>query len=137
VPQDDKLCAIWIREAAEQGNGYAEGALGGLYLLGQGVPRDTDAAGYWLKKAADQGGFVGDWALASELATGVGVGVKQDLVQAYRKMNLAMALLDETKRAKRKPAVDLLAKMMTPAQIAEAERQIPGGMPKPEQAAGH
>jgi hypothetical protein len=103
--------------------------------LGQGVPRDTDAAGYWLKKAADQGGFVGDWALGSELATGV--GVKQDLVEAYRKMNLAMALLDETKRAKLKPAVDLLKKMMTPAQIAAAERQIPGGMPKPDQAAGH
>jgi hypothetical protein len=129
VPQDDKLCAEWVRKAAEQGNGDAESTLGGLYIKGQGVPRDIDAAGYWLKKAVNQGGFSGEVALATQLATGA--GVKQDLVEAYRVMSLAIVSLDEAKRARLQPQLDALAKVMTPAQLAEAKGRLLSNKPKP------
>jgi uncharacterized protein len=135
VPQDDRLCAEWIRRSAEQGNGYAETALGGLYITGQGVPHDRDAAVYWLRKAADQGGFSGQSALAIQLWAGV--GVKQDLVEAYRLMSLAIASLDETKRAKLQPQLDMLTKMLTPAQIAEAKRRILHSTPTSDQTQSH
>jgi TPR repeat protein len=135
VPKDDTLCAGWVRKAAEQGNGYAESALGGLYLTGQGVPLDRDAAGYWLEKAADQGGFSGDWARGIQLWAGV--GVKQDLVEAYRLMSFAMTSLDEEKRAKLQPQVEALAKSMTPAQIAEAKRRTLDSMPRPDKGQRH
>ncbi len=135
VPQDDKLCAEWVRKAAEQGNGDAECTLGGLYLKGQGVPRDIDAAGYWLKKAVDQGGFSGEVAFATQLVSGA--GVKQDLVEAYRVFSLAMVSLDETKRARLQPQLEALAKIMTPAQIAEAKRRILSSKTEPERAQSH
>ena len=39
----------------QQGNQFAQYALGKLYLLGKEVPQDRDAAGRWLSLAAAQG----------------------------------------------------------------------------------
>ena len=45
----------WYREAANQGNSYAQTNLGLLYERGQGVPKDYTQARYWYRKAAAQG----------------------------------------------------------------------------------
>jgi uncharacterized protein len=44
-----------IRPLAEQGDALAQGALGSMYLYGQGVPQDYAQAISWLRKAADKG----------------------------------------------------------------------------------
>lgn len=41
--------------SAEQGNQYAQYALGKLFLLGKDVPEDRKAAWQWFQKAAEQG----------------------------------------------------------------------------------
>ena len=45
----------WLTTAAEQGNQYAQYALGKLYLLGKVVPPDREAATKWFRLASDQG----------------------------------------------------------------------------------
>jgi TPR repeat protein len=46
---------FWYRNAADQGNAQANGNIGRLYFLGQGVPVDYGEAMRWLRRAADQG----------------------------------------------------------------------------------
>lgn len=45
----------WLTASAEQGNQYAQYALGKLFLLGKDVPEDRKAAWQWFQKAAEQG----------------------------------------------------------------------------------
>jgi hypothetical protein len=44
--------AIWYRKAAEQGDGTAQGTLGVLYSIGQGVEKNDVEAYFWLDLAA-------------------------------------------------------------------------------------
>ena len=44
--------AAWYRKAAEQGDVSAQGTLGLLYSIGQGVPQNYVEAYYWLDLAA-------------------------------------------------------------------------------------
>ena len=45
----------WLTESAEQGNQYAQYALGKLYLLGKDIPQDRESAVRWFTLAAEQG----------------------------------------------------------------------------------
>jgi hypothetical protein len=51
-PRDMTQAAAWYRKAAEQGDAAAQGTLGMLYMLGQGVERSDVEAYYWLDLAA-------------------------------------------------------------------------------------
>jgi TPR repeat protein len=51
-PRDMTQAAAWYRKAADQGDPTAQGTLGMLYALGQGVPRNDVEAYYWLDLAA-------------------------------------------------------------------------------------
>lgn len=51
-PRDVTQAAVWYRKAADQGDPTAQGTLGMLYALGQGVPRNDVEAYYWLDLAA-------------------------------------------------------------------------------------
>lgn len=51
-PRDVTQAAAWYRRAADQGDPGAQGTLGMLYTLGQGVPRSDVEAYYWLDLAA-------------------------------------------------------------------------------------
>jgi TPR repeat protein len=44
-----------LKEAAEQGDAYAQGLLGTMYENGRGVPQDYQEAAKWYRKAAEQG----------------------------------------------------------------------------------
>lgn len=51
-PRDMVQAAAWYRKAAEHGDAGAQGTLGLLYSMGQGVQRDPVEAYFWLDLAA-------------------------------------------------------------------------------------
>jgi len=51
-PRDVTQAAAWYRKAADQGDPAAQGTLGMLYTVGQGVERSDVEAYYWLDLAA-------------------------------------------------------------------------------------
>jgi TPR repeat protein len=55
VPQDSTRAAYWCRQAADQGDAFAQCSVGILYEHGDGVPQDYAEAMKWYRKAADQG----------------------------------------------------------------------------------
>ena len=116
VPQDDVQARQWYEKAAAQGQAKAQYNLGTLYLNGGGVPKDYQQALRWFRLAADQGEALAQTKIA--IMYDDGQGVSHDIVQAHKWYNLAATNGD-------KPAAELrdaLAKQMTPAQIAEAQK---------------
>ena len=87
-----------------------------MYVHGEGLPRDDKEATKWFRKAAEQGHAQAQLKLG--IAYMEGVGVPKDLVAAYAWWNLA-AYNDWEKAAKYR---DVIAMLMTPEQIAEAQK---------------
>ena len=101
---------------ALKGEASAQSSLGFMYERGQGVTQDYAEAIKWYKLAAEQG-----YAYAQN-NLGVmyerGQGVIQDYVTAHMWYNLATAQGNKLAEENR----DLVAKKMTPIQIAEAQK---------------
>lgn len=117
VPQDDVEAARWYRLAAVQGNVASQINLGVMYANGQGVPQDYAEAVTWYRKAAaEQGGAPAQFNLGVMYAKGQ--GVPEDDLLAHMWLNLAAEQGDETAAKIR----DLIAKQMTPDQLAQAQR---------------
>ena len=116
IPQDYKEAVKWYRKAAEQGDAAGQYGLGVLYDKGQGVPQDYKEAVKWYRKAAEQGNAVAQSNLGSMY--GNGQGVPQDYIEAHKWLNLAAAEGNEIASKNR----DIVAKRMTPEQIAEAQK---------------
>ena len=104
------------RPLAEQGDAKAQFNLGGMYEFGLGVTEDGAEAVKWYRKAAEQGDAKAQIQLA--LIYDIGMVVPQDYVQAYVWYKLAVTQGDE----KAVEGLDFVAKQMTPAQLAEAQR---------------
>ncbi len=106
-----------LRLAAMQGHIVAQFNLGWMYSNGEGgVPRDYTQAAKWYRMAAKQGDAWAQNNLGGMYARGE--GVPRNYIQAYMWLSLAV-------RGGFKPAArsrERLAKKMTAAQIAEAER---------------
>lgn len=117
VPQDDAAAVAWFRRAAEQGDAEGQRHLGAMYRDGDGVPQDDTEAVGWFRRAAEQGDDGAQYNLGLMYATGR--GVPQDYALAHMWFNLAGAgrYNKHTREAR-----DNVAKQMTPAQIAEAQR---------------
>jgi len=121
----DYATAIRIfRQLADQGHADAQFSLGSMHDNGRGVPQDYKKAAKWYRKAADQGHADAQFFLGFMYANGW--GVTQDYVQAHMWYNLATAgglNIGELR--------DHLANtLMTPAQIAEAQRLAREWKPK-------
>jgi uncharacterized protein len=101
---------------AAQGNASAQFRLGFMYFSGSGIPQDYARVVKWWQLAADQGDADAQNNLG--FMYGNGNGVPQDYVQARMWWNLATALGNELARENR----DIVAGMMTPSQIEEAQR---------------
>ena len=112
VAEDDAEAVKWFRLAAEQGLANAQHNLGVMYDNGEGVPQDVAA----FRLAADQGFAEAQVSLSFIYANGI--GVPQDLVLAHLWSNLA-ATHGQAGGAENR---DLFATLMTPDQIAEAQR---------------
>jgi TPR repeat protein len=89
VPKDKPQGIAWIRNAAEQGNAFAEFYLGIAYGVGDGVPQDFARAATWHRKAADHGETGSQNTLAQMYRDGQ--GVPQDYIRAHMWFNWAAA----------------------------------------------
>lgn len=90
-----------------------------MYRKGEGVPQDYAEAVKWFRRAAEQGNVAAQVNLSFMYEKGY--GVPQDFVQAHMWRNLAAAQGTQGNGDMRKQR-DEIAKKMTPAQIAEAQR---------------
>jgi len=100
---------IW-RPLADQGDAGAQ-------YLGEGVPQSHAEAVKWFRKAADQGDVLAQSRLA--VAYWKGEGVPQSYVSAHMWFNLSAAGGGQDAVKNR----DNVARRMTPAQIAEAQKR--------------
>jgi TPR repeat protein len=116
VAKDAEKAAEWYRLAAEQGLPEAQNNLGALYSAGDGVPHDHAEAMRWWARAAAQGFARSQTNVAQLLSEGGDIPL--DYVQAYKWATLAAAQ-GEVEAAEVRERV---AKLMTPEQIAEANR---------------
>src|SRR5262249_5561149 len=99
------------------------------YYFGNGIAQDYATAANWYRKAADQGLASAQVVLGGMYFLGLGVPV--DYVTAHKWINLGVA-----RGAKSVEMRDMVAKKMTPAQIAEAQKLAREWKPKPGAVAG-
>lgn len=116
VPQDYMQAVSWYRKAAEQGHADGQYILALMYSEGEGVPQDYKQAVSWYRKAAEQGDARAQYNLG--LIYSNGEGVPQDYVQAHKWFDLAAFFGNEVAAGNR----DSVEALMTPAQIAEAQK---------------
>ena len=112
------------RPLAEQGDARAQFYLGMLYENGDGVPRDYEKAREWYEKSAAQGEANAQFYLG--LLSAFGRGGPLDLAQAHMWYSLAAGNGHVGATVYRND----LAKQMTPAQIAEAQKRAREWKPK-------
>ena len=141
-----------LQTQAAQGNAEAQNKLGKLYFRGQNVPPNSTTAREWFEKSAAQGnadaqfnlGFLydkaqEDYAKAREWYEKAAAqrhadaqfnlgwlyayarGVPQDYVRAYMWWSLAAQSTSNAEESE-ESMLDKVARRMTPAQIAEAQR---------------
>jgi TPR repeat protein len=120
VPQDYAKARQWFEKAAAQGDASAQNELGLLYSRGRGVPQDYTKARQWYEKAAAQGLTEAQNELG--LMHVNGRGVPQDDVRAYMWWSLAAGHSTDNDQKLAAGYRDVIARSMTPAQIAEAQR---------------
>ena len=123
-PARQLLQAISKPSQPLQGFSYAQSNLGISYANGHGVPQDDVAAVGWYRLSADQGNAQAQYALG--LLHGIARGVPKDHVLAYMWLKLAAAQGHEDAIKNR----DIVAKEMTPAQIAKAQAMAQDWQPK-------
>ena len=112
------------RPLAEQGLAAAQFFLGVIYENGEGVSQDYGEAMRWYRLAADQGDAMAQYSLGVRYTTGR--GVSQNYIQAY--MWNALAAAQGLKIAITDQLV--LESLMTPDQIAEAQRLVKKSPPQ-------
>jgi uncharacterized protein len=116
IPPDYAAAASWYAKAAEQGDAFAQDRLAYQYANGLGVAQDYAAAARWYRKAADQGEADAQASLGFQYVHGL--GVSQDYVTAHMWFSLASAKGNRDAVKDR----DRIAALMTPEQIAEAQK---------------
>jgi len=129
VPQSYREAKKWYIIAAEQGYASAQSALGTMYYKGRGVPQIYRQAKKWFFMAAEQGEPDAQSNLGIMYVEGL--GVPQDYSKAHMWFNLAASRYppgeDRDRVVKNR---DIITKMMTPAQISEAQKLAREWKPK-------
>jgi hypothetical protein len=131
VPQDPDAALKWFRRAADQNNPTAQFHLGVMFSKGEGVPQDNAEAANWFRRAADLGDAPAQYNLGLFYAKGV--AGEPNNVSAHMWFNLAAAHFPASDIEGRGAAVrnrDLVAKKMTPEEIAEAQKLASQWKPK-------
>jgi TPR repeat protein len=114
----------WLQKAAEQGEAKAQFSVGVIYAKGLGVPQNYADAFKWYRRSADQGYAIAQFNLGAMYAKGEAVAA--DPITAH--MLYTLAAQHGVKAAG--AAKDSLAKSMTAAQIAEADKKAHDWKPK-------
>ena len=130
VPQNNYEAIKWYRLAAERGDAWAQGMLGGFYLAGELLPPDHEEAAKWFLLAAMQGEAEAQYRLAQMYFDGD--GVPQNFMQAYFWSSLAAghAMFPSTTWFEAKELRNKTLRLLTPVEIAEAERKTSEFKPK-------
>lgn len=125
VRKDYGEAVMWFHRAAAEGNADAMLQLGFLHENdGRGVPHDVSKAALWYSKAAKLGNGTAMFFLGT-LYWG-GRGVRQDMVEAYKWLDLATVYSNSEDGRKRAAASrDSLgrSKAMSTERVAEAKAQ--------------
>jgi TPR repeat protein len=124
VPMDLAEAAKWYRYAAELGNPVGEFRVGMMCQKGEGVPQDYAEASMWLRKSAEKRFGEAQHNLGVMYANGQGVPV--DYIQAHMWLSLAAA----QGNADAQKELDSVARRMSQADIAEAQRLTREWKPK-------
>ena len=112
---DDAAIEI-TKDLAAEGEEYSQYLLGEQYYFGGGVLQDYKEAAKWLTLSAEQGNVFAHYLLGIMYENGE--GVIQDYVYAHMWWNIAASNGSEDAQTNR----DIIAKQMTQAQIAEAQK---------------
>ncbi|MCE2891669.1 MAG: tetratricopeptide repeat protein [Alphaproteobacteria bacterium] len=122
IPKDPVAAVTWFHMAAESGYAPSHYRLGVAYASGTGVAQDYKMAAFFYSLAANQRYREAQFMLS--LLYAKGEGVPQSLVTALKWIDLSLAGVEPTSIdfEEARNLRDLIAKQMTPAQIAEAER---------------
>lgn len=123
---------LW-RPLADQGNAEARTLLGAMYWSGEGVPRDHKEAARLYLLAAEQGYARAQNNIGFMYGFGEGIPPKDD-VQAYKWISLAIRNYTSKNQDRLDQAIRdkaTLAARMSPAQVADAERQVRDFRPQP------
>lgn len=121
IVQNYTEAARWYKLAAELGNARSQTTLAIKYENGEGVVQDYTEAVRWYKLAASQGDEIAQNYLASMYFKGQ--GVQQNYIRGHMWANLSTAAgtydspFDSPKKKR-----DAMASVMTPTQIAEAQK---------------
>jgi len=105
---------LFLRQPLAQVN------LGGMYDIGKGVTQDYSEALKWYRKAAEQGHASAQFYLGAKYANGQGVA--RDYVSSHMWINLAVSRASGEDPKEFAKARDTVASLMSPAQIAEAQK---------------
>ncbi|MGQ0675228.1 MAG: tetratricopeptide repeat protein [Rhodospirillales bacterium] len=133
VPQNFEEALKWTRAASEQGNHAAQLRLGMMFAEGRGVKRDPAEAAKWFLQSADQGNAQAQYNMGAVYE--YGRGVRRDLVQSHMWYNLAAAnFAIGWDRADAFVSRDRVAGLLTPAQLADAQKRAQDWKPTPQQA---
>jgi len=117
LPPPSPTAAVdWIRKAATQGHLQAQTELARMYRTGDGVEQNDAEMVRWYGAAAEQGDVGAQLFLADSYA--YGYGVEPDYVQSYMWYEIAIRYWGPLAVRAR----DMVAKNMTPEQIAKAVR---------------
>ena len=120
VPQDYAQSVVWYRKAADQGEASAQFNLALMYADGQGVPHDAAQEAAWFRKAAEQGHARAQHNLGVMYRNGH--GVPQDYVESHKWFNLAASRASAEDQKQFAEFRNGVAQLMTPAQLAEAQK---------------
>ncbi len=118
--KDDKQALYWYSLAAKQGLMNAQYMVGLFYQQGRGIPNNPSLAAYWYTKAAEQGMD------NAQLLLGVmyfqGQGITRDNKLAYAWLDLASTSSNEQIRDAALKLRDVLAKLLSPSDMASAKQ---------------
>lgn len=127
VVRDYAHAAYWYRKAALQGHAEAQFAYAKLSQWGRGGSRDYKTAVRWYARAANQGHLDAQASLGILYAEG-GSGLKKDLPEAWKWLDIAAKGGDDKSALKREE----VGKLLAPAQLAAARRAAGHFKPRPE-----
>jgi len=130
VPQNFEEALKWTKASAEQGNHAAQLRLGMFYAGGRAVKRDQAEAAKWFQRSAERDNAQAQYNMGAVYE--YGRGVPRDLVQAHMWYNLAAANFTiGWDRADAFVSRDRVAGLLTPAQLADAQKRAQDWKPAP------
>jgi hypothetical protein len=118
VTKSDAQAVEWWKKAAEQENLFAQYFLGTAYEYGNGVPQDHFRAMQWFGASAAQGFSLSQCSLGSLYGDAKSAYADSVLAYAWSNLQAASTVLRDCGAEVR----DNVARRMTPAEIAEAQR---------------